>query len=82
MQSTAAALAEIDVLVSLAELARQRNYCRPEVVEEPVLRIIDGRHPVLDIVEPEGKFVPNDTTACGWRITERDSAKPRAVSCY
>ena len=64
MQSTAAALAQIDVLVALAELARQRNYCRPEIVEEPVLRIVDGRHPVLDIVEPEGKFVPNDT-ACG-----------------
>lgn len=71
MQSTAAALAQIDVLVALAELARQRNYCRPEIVEEPVLRIVDGRHPVLDIVEPEGKFVPNDTSvgqttaACG-----------------
>ncbi len=72
MQSTAAALAQIDVLVALAELARQRNYCRPEIVEEPVLRIVDGRHPVLDVVEPEGKFVPNDTTvgqtnaACGF----------------
>jgi DNA mismatch repair protein MutS len=63
MQATAAALAEIDTLASLADLARQRNYCRPEVVEEPVLRIIDGRHPVLDIVEPDGKFVPNDTMA-------------------
>ena len=38
MQSTAAALAQIDVLAALAELARQRNYCRPEIVEEPVLR--------------------------------------------
>ncbi|NQU23906.1 MAG: DNA mismatch repair protein MutS, partial [Candidatus Nealsonbacteria bacterium] len=65
MQSTAAVLAEIDVLVALAELARQRNYCRPEMVDEPVLRIIDGRHPVLDVVEPEGTFVPNDTTAGG-----------------
>jgi DNA mismatch repair protein MutS len=63
MQATAAALAEIDVLVALAELARRRNYCRPEVVDEPVLRIIDGRHPVLDVIEPEGKFVPNDTVA-------------------
>ena len=63
MQATAAALAQIDVLVALAELARQRNYCRPEIVEEPVLRIVDGRHPVLDVVEPEGKFVPNDTLA-------------------
>ena len=65
MQSTAAVLAEIDVLVALAELARERNYCRPEIVEEPVLRIVDGRHPVLDVVEPEGTFVPNDTTARG-----------------
>jgi len=63
MQSTAAALAQIDVLAALAELARQRNYCRPEVVEEPVLHIRDGRHPVLDVIEPEGKFVPNDTLA-------------------
>ncbi len=54
MQATAAVLAELDVLVALAELARQRNYCRPEIVEEPVLRIIDGRHPVLDVLEPEG----------------------------
>lgn len=61
IQSTAAVLAQLDVLVALAELARQRNYCRPEIVEEPVLRIVDGRHPVLDIVEPEGTFVPNDT---------------------
>lgn len=63
LQATATALAAIDVLAGLADLARTRNYCRPEVVEEPVLRIIDGRHPVLDVVEPEGKFVPNDTLA-------------------
>ncbi|MCX7425994.1 MAG: DNA mismatch repair protein MutS [Planctomycetia bacterium] len=61
MQSTAAVLAQVDVLAALAELARQRSYCRPEVVEEPVLRIVDGRHPVLDVLEPEGTFVPNDT---------------------
>ena len=79
MQATAAALAEIDVLVALAELARQRNYCRPEIVEEPVLRIIDGRHPVLDIVEPEGKFVPNDTLAVG--SDRRGEKPPAARSC-
>ncbi len=65
MQATAAVLAQIDVLASLAELARDRNYCLPKVVEEPTLRIVDGRHPVLDIVEPEGTFVPNDTLAGG-----------------
>ena len=64
MQATATVLAQIDVLVALAELARQRNYCRPEMVEDPVLEIDDGRHPVLDILEPEGTFVPNDVH-CG-----------------
>ncbi len=63
LQHTAAILATLDVLLSLAELARERNYCRPKLVEEPVLEIRDGRHPVLDIVQPEGQFVPNDTLA-------------------
>ncbi|NLX95537.1 MAG: DNA mismatch repair protein MutS [Rhodopirellula sp.] len=65
VQATAAVLAYLDVLVALAELARERNYCRPKVVEEPVLAIVDGRHPVLDIIEPEGTFVPNDALAGG-----------------
>ncbi len=60
MQTTATVLAHVDVLASLAELARGRNYCRPDVVDEPVLDIRDGRHPVLDITEPDGSFVPND----------------------
>ncbi|MEN6457797.1 MAG: DNA mismatch repair protein MutS [Thermoguttaceae bacterium] len=64
LQSTAAALAQVDVLAALAELARARNYCRPEIVEEPVLKIVDGRHPVLEVIEPDGKFVPNDIV-CG-----------------
>ncbi len=59
LHATAEALAELDVLASLAELARSRNYVRPEIVEEPVLEIVDGRHPVLDITETEGTFVPN-----------------------
>ena len=57
--STGDALAEVDVLAALAELARSRGYCRPEVVEEPVLHIKAGRHPVLDLTEPDGTFVPN-----------------------
>jgi len=60
LQQTAAVLAQIDVLAALAELARQRNYCRPRIVEEPILRILDSRHPVLEIIEPQGTFVPND----------------------
>jgi DNA mismatch repair protein MutS len=63
LQATASVLAQLDVLTALAELARQRGYCRPVIVEPPLLDIADGRHPVLDILEPEGTFVPNDT-AC------------------
>lgn len=65
LQGTALALAQLDVLASLAELARERGYCRPRVVEESVLSIVEGRHPVLDIVEPQGTFVPNDSIAGG-----------------
>jgi DNA mismatch repair protein MutS len=57
---TATALAEVDVLLALAELARGRNYCRPEMTDEPTMEIVDGRHPVLDVLQPEGTFVPND----------------------
>jgi len=63
LQATAAALAEIDVLVTLAEIARERGYCRPVLEDRPVLTIVDGRHPVLDALDPAGTFVPNDV-AC------------------
>jgi DNA mismatch repair protein MutS len=65
LRRTAAVLAEIDVLVGLAQLARQRTYCRPQVVEEPVMSIVEGRHPVLDAILPDGTFVPNDTQLDG-----------------
>ncbi len=55
-------LAGLDVLAALAELAAERGYCRPELSDEPVLRIHDGRHPVLDQTMPAGTFVPNDLT--------------------
>ena len=58
--STAEALAEIDVLSSLAALASAAGYCRPELTSEPVLDVREGRHPVLDQLMPAGTFVPND----------------------
>jgi len=60
LQQTAAALARLDVLVALAYLASMRGYCRPEIVTEPVLRIVDGRHPVLEVTLAE-RFVANET---------------------
>lgn len=62
LSATAGVLAEIDVLCSLATLARERGYCRPTITSEPTLRITAGRHPVLDIMLPQGAFVPNDVS--------------------
>jgi DNA mismatch repair protein MutS len=59
---TAEALAQLDVLAGLAELAVSRQYCRPEFCDEPVLEVTDGRHPVLDQTLPPGTFVPNDVS--------------------
>jgi DNA mismatch repair protein MutS len=64
LQAAAAVLAQLDVLTALAAIARQRGYCRPAMVDEPVLAIVDGRHPVVDALAAAGSFVPNDT-ACG-----------------
>jgi DNA mismatch repair protein MutS len=57
---TAEVLASLDVLAGLAELAGERNYCRPGIGDEPVLQVSEGRHPVLDQTLPAGTFVPND----------------------
>ncbi len=65
IRGTARALAQLDVLLSLATLALERGYCRPQLVDEPVLEIEEGRHPVLDALLPAGDFVPNDTRLDG-----------------
>ncbi len=58
--ATARALAEADVLLGLAEVAQRWNYVRPEVVEEPVIDIKGGRHPVVERLLQGERFVPND----------------------
>lgn len=60
LREVAEVLAEIDTLTGLATLAVSARYCRPEITDEPVLDIRDGRHPVLDRLKPSGEFVPND----------------------
>lgn len=60
VQRAAGALAHLDALASLADLAVSRQYCRPKIVREPILEIKDGRHPVLDLTCSSGEFVPND----------------------
>ena len=62
IQSTAMALAELDVISSLAYLALMRDYCRPEMTEDGVCYIDQGRHPVLEESITGDRFVPNDTS--------------------
>jgi DNA mismatch repair protein MutS len=61
LQETAATLAVLDAICSLAETARLHGYCRPEINDSDVLEICDGRHPVLDQQTEGSRFVPNDT---------------------
>jgi DNA mismatch repair protein MutS len=55
---TARAVATLDVLAGLAELAHERGHVRPEVDDSQRLEIVDGRHPVLDA--GSAPFTPND----------------------
>ncbi len=54
-------LACLDVLASIAELAHDKGYCRPEVHEGTELSITEGRHPVIEDLYAAERFVPNDT---------------------
>ena len=58
MQRSAAAVAELDVLCALAERAENLGYVQPELTDDAVVEIIDGRHPVVEQVLDDA-FVPN-----------------------
>ncbi len=59
LRKTAAQIAHLDVVGSIAHLARSRRYCCPEITTRRELQIIDARHPVVEQVL-EDTFVPND----------------------
>lgn len=60
VQATASAIADLDVLAALAELAQRQGYVRPQVDDGPLITISSGRHPVIESLLPSGEFVPND----------------------
>lgn len=62
IRRTAGAVAEVDVLAGLAEVAAGRRYVRPQFSAEGEFRVAGGRHPVVELlVEAEaGRFIPND----------------------
>src|SRR5580658_9556928 len=62
IRSTAAAVAEIDVTAALAQVAAENRYARPMFSDNGEMRILAGRHPVIERLEQQdaGRFIPND----------------------
>ena len=61
LQKSASIIATLDCLCSLAQVAEDFNYCRPQVVDDGEIYIKDGRHPVIEKMISSGSFVQNDT---------------------
>ena len=59
IRNVSRAVAAVDILCGLAEVAVYQGYCRPDMVEGREVTIIDGRHPVVEQSLPTGFFVPN-----------------------
>jgi DNA mismatch repair protein MutS len=66
VQTAARSVALLDVLSALAEVAATEHYVRPAVDDGDEIRIVDGRHPMLERMLPGGsRFIPNDATLDG-----------------
>ena len=61
IQNTAKAVAQLDMLASLAVVAERNRYVRPKINEKGVINIKDGRHPVVEQMIPNDMFIANDT---------------------
>ena len=61
IQTTARAIAKLDVFLSLSLVAEKNHYVRPDVTDDGVIRIIGGRHPVVEKMIDADGFVENDT---------------------
>lgn len=61
IQKTAKAVAKLDVFISLAVVADQNQYCRPQINENGVIDIKGGRHPVVEKMITNDMFIDNDT---------------------
>lgn len=61
IKQTAQCIAELDAICSLAEVADRENYCKPVMTNDGMIKIENGRHPVVEKTLETGSFVPNDT---------------------
>ena len=60
IQSMAKVISELDALLAFAEVAHRYNYCHPDVNDGSVLRVENGRHPLVEQMETADQFIPND----------------------
>ena len=60
IQQNAQVIKTLDALLSLAKVAREYNYIKPEIAEDGVIRIENGRHPIVERMLRDEPFVPND----------------------
>lgn len=72
LRQAAAALAQIDTSLALAEVAAARNYVRPRLTDGAELEITGGRHPVLEVALDGQEFIANDTAVYGARSEHVD----------
>ncbi|MFM7363290.1 MAG: DNA mismatch repair protein MutS [Cuspidothrix sp.] len=77
IRSISRAVAAADVLCGLAELAVHQGYCRPEMLADREINVIDGRHPVVEQSLPAGFFVPNSTWLGGTNRTDLEEEGKR-----
>ena len=61
IQQTAKAIAEVDVYTNISLVSEHNHYIRPEIASDGVIKIKDGRHPVIEELHPDIPFVANDT---------------------
>jgi len=61
IQSMARIIGEIDALFAFAETAHRNNYCRPAIGDDSTLKLTNGRHPLVEQIDPLNQFIPNDT---------------------
>lgn len=61
IQRTASAISKLDVIQGLANVANELNYCKPEIMDDDLIDIKNGRHPVVEKIIPYGDFVQNDS---------------------
>jgi len=60
IQNNALIIAKIDVLLNFAQIALNNNYVLPEITDQQIIELKDGRHPVIELINKEKDFIPND----------------------